>query len=135
MAPSNDGSIHLAPQQPNEINYVYESKVNSLQKLPYQVQILYSEGAQQKQYGGSLPRKPKRKRGPLIAASAADRFPSLDRDSAHNVSERNLRLPDIRPKENKRAEKINDTSSIKSYEMNNLDNKREKLRAKLEMLY
>jgi hypothetical protein len=44
-------------------------------------------------------------------------------------------LPDIRPLENKRAEKINDTSSIKSYDLNNIEDKREKLRAKLELLY
>lgn len=73
----------------------------------------------------SVPKPKRRKRGPLIAPKAIDLFPSIER-SIKNPSDLSLKLPDIRK-----------PSEISSRELsiNYTEDKKEKLRQKLERLY
>jgi hypothetical protein len=91
-------------------------------KKPRAVPLMSEDGVVN--LGGSVPRKPKR-RGPLLVSKASERFPSLER-SVRNQSDLAMKLPDIR------AGRRDD-----GYEMslNYAEQRKAKLRAKLEALY
>ena len=113
------------------------------------MKILYQEiGSNSLENNNSgLPPRKARKRGPLIAAKAADMFPSLER-SQKNQSDLILKLPEISRAKN--AASLNDYSlngasllgiaEVESRRGRDLsihytEERREKMRLKLEKLY
>lgn len=109
---------------------VYDQASNhhhSLQK-PKNLRAIYGIDDDEHPFvGGSVPRKPKKKAPVLV--SNADRMPSLDRLPPVNQSGLNLKLPEI-----KIAHYHNLGGHSREHSLN-YDDKQERLRHKLEMLY
>ena len=91
------------------------------------MKILYQELQGQSLPHNSEHTRKTRKRGPLIAARAADLFPSLER-SSKNQSDLALKLPEI-------SQKNASLSNQRELSINYAEERREKMRLKLEKLY
>lgn len=72
-----------------------------------------------------MPRRVKKKKGPLLVSKAAERFSTLDRNVT-NQSEMSLKLPDIKQRQSRDQ---NDLA------LNYTEDKKSRMRAKLEALY
>ena len=124
MEPPNSGRLYIRPAASIEVSRSNIHNIYSIQK-PKNIPVLYQEELPMPM-GGSVPRRARRK-GPLLISKGLDRLPSIDRGS-QNLSEISMKLPDIKSSKYSR-------DSTNELTINYTEDRKAKLRAKLEALY